>query len=134
MEKLIRSRFARLSLATVLLGAGIWAFFPYLAYRVSSSAFVNAELVRVTAPFSGEVARHLPAKGELIDGGSNTKLIEAQRADRRTLVGLQQQYAVTDAQVALAAAQLEEVTSLLWRKLGVSYLINHQQTGRDVPA
>lgn len=111
MEKVIRSRLARLALAGVLLSTGVWAFLPYVAYRVASSAFVNAELVRVTAPISGEVARDLPAKGSLVDGASQTKLIEALPPDRRALVRLQQQDATAQAEVTLAEAQLGEVNA-----------------------
>jgi multidrug resistance efflux pump len=111
MEKVIRSRLARLALAGVLLSAGFWAFFPYLAYHVASSAYINAELVRITAPISGEVARDLPAKGELVGGTAKTKLIEALPPDGRTLVQLQQQHATAQAEVTLAAAQLAEVNA-----------------------
>ncbi len=109
MEKFVRSRLVRLSLASVLLATALWAFFPYLAYHVASSAFVNAELLRVTAPISGEVAHDLPAKGALMDGTTKTRLIEALPPDRRTLVRLQQQYATAEAQAALVEAQLAQV-------------------------
>src|SRR5258708_6516332 len=109
MEKLVRSRLVRLSFAFVLIGTGLWAFLPYVAYRVATSAFVNAELIRVTTPISGEVARNLPSKGTLVDGTATIRLVEAQRPDRRAVVTQEQQYAVADAQVALAAAQLDEV-------------------------
>ena len=67
VERLIRSRLVRLLLALVLIAVGVWAFLPHVAYRVASSAFVNAELVRVTAPMAGRLSRDLPRKGDIIE-------------------------------------------------------------------
>jgi hypothetical protein len=39
-------------LALVLIVVGAWAFFPHLAYRIAPTAFVNSELVQVTAPIA----------------------------------------------------------------------------------
>ncbi|HUN49528.1 MAG TPA: hypothetical protein VMU42_00350, partial [Candidatus Sulfotelmatobacter sp.] len=111
MEKLVRSRFVRLMLAAALIGLGAWAFLPYVTSRVASSAFVNAELVRVTAPIAGRLSRDLPTKGTLLDGVAKTPLIEALTPDRRHLVALEQQRAAVKAQVELATGQLAELAA-----------------------
>jgi hypothetical protein len=40
----------------------VWAFPPYVGYRISSAAFVYADLVWVTAPIAGRLTRDLPPK------------------------------------------------------------------------
>jgi hypothetical protein len=66
LQRLVRSRVARLGLAVALIALSAWAFIPYVGYRISSSAFVNAELVRVTAPIAGRLTRDIPRKGDFI--------------------------------------------------------------------
>ena len=77
LQRFVRSRPVRLALALTLMAVGGWAFFPYLAYRVAPSAFVNAELVRVAAPMSGRLTRDLPSKGYFINDAANVPLIAA---------------------------------------------------------
>ena len=60
IEHLVRSRLAQLALAGTLIALGAWAFLPHVAYRIAPMAYVNAELVRVTAPMAGRLARDLP--------------------------------------------------------------------------
>jgi hypothetical protein len=43
LQRFVRSRMARLGLAVALIALSAWAFIPYVGYRISSSAFVNAE-------------------------------------------------------------------------------------------
>ena len=66
LQRLVRSRIARLGLAFALIAVSAWAFLPYVSYRIASSAFVNSELVRVTAPIAGRLSRDLPRKGDFI--------------------------------------------------------------------
>ena len=86
VERLVRSRLIRLLLALVLIVVGVWAFLPHIAYRVASSAFVNAELVRVTAPIAGRLSRDLPRKGDIIEHSITVNLIETLSPDRRHLL------------------------------------------------
>ena len=50
VRSIISARGVRVAVALLLMGVGVWAFAPYVAYRVSSSAFVNSEISRVRAP------------------------------------------------------------------------------------
>ena len=59
LQRFVRSRVARLGLAASLIALSAWAFLPYVSYRISSSAFVNAELVRVAAPIAGRLTLSL---------------------------------------------------------------------------
>ena len=60
VERLVRSRIVRLMLAlSLLIALGAWAFLPHVVYRIAPTAFVNAELVRVTAPIAGRLATSL---------------------------------------------------------------------------
>ena len=100
----------RVVVSLLLIGISIWAFLPYMVYRVSSSAFVNAELVRVTAPITGQLASDLPRKGMFIDRRAIVPLIHSLAPDRRHLLALDQEYAVATERAALARAQLDEIT------------------------
>lgn len=109
MEKFVRSRFARLTLACTLIGFGAWAFLPYITYRVAPSAYVNAELMRITAPIRGQLSQDLPKKGEFVDGSTSTKLVDVLMPDRGHLVSLEQDHDVAKAQVDLATSQIAEL-------------------------
>ncbi len=109
LEGLTRSRSARVALACGLIGFGAWEFMPYLTNRVASSAYVNAEIVRVTAPIRGRLSAKLPGKGAFIAEDRPITLIEAQVADRRQLGVFEQQFAVAIAQIDLAKQHLTEI-------------------------
>src|SRR5580704_3520141 len=94
VDSLIRSRLVRILLALALIIVGGWAFFPHLAYRIAPTAFVNSELVRVTAPIAGRLSPDLPRRGEIIDRPMTVNLVEALSSDRRHLFDLEQQSAV----------------------------------------
>ena len=112
VERLIRSRLVRLLLALVLIAVGVWAFLPHIAYRVASSAFVNAELVRVTAPMAGRLSRDLPRKGDIIEHSITVNLIEALSPDRRHLMELEQQSVVAKDRANLAKKQIAEIETI----------------------
>src|SRR2546423_1119285 len=94
LQDIVRRRPVRLALALTLIAAAGWISLPYAVYRVASSAFVNAELVRVAAPISGRLTRNLPTKGVFIEKTASIPLIEALSPDRRHLLDLERQYAV----------------------------------------
>ena len=110
MEKLIRSRPLRIVVSVGMLAAGAWAFFPHVFHRVSSSAFVNAELVRVNSPIAGQLTADLPPKGTVISSADSLLLVEAHSPDRRQLAIYEQEHAVATARIAYAAAQLEQLS------------------------
>lgn len=83
-----------------------------MTHRVAASAFVNSELVRVTAPFAGQLAKTLPRQGDFIDSTRSLNLIEALSPDRRHLFDLQLQYAVAKQTSELAQRQLQEIAAL----------------------
>ncbi len=109
VERLVRSRMVRLALALVLIVVGVWTFLPHVVYRIAPTAFVNAELVRVTAPIAGRLSADLPRKGEIIDHSITVNLVKALSADRRHLLDLEQQSAVAKDRAELAKRQLAEV-------------------------
>lgn len=111
-ESFIRKRFARLALALLLMATAGWAFLPYVTHRVAASAFVNSELVRVTAPFAGRLTNSLPRQGDFIDSAKSVNLIEALSPDRRHLFDLQLQYALAKKTGELAQHHLQEIASL----------------------
>src|SRR5258707_12806723 len=110
LQRFVRRRPVRLALALTLIALGGWASFPHLAYRVAPSAFVNAELVRVTAPISGRLTRNLPTKGDFIQEAANVPLIVSLSTDRRHLFDLERQNAVAKDRAELAHQQLAEIT------------------------
>ena len=111
LERIIRSRFARLALSVALLGVGAWAFFPHLMSRVAPSAFVNAELTRVSAPISGKLLDDMPRTGTFFDRAGAVPLIEARALDQRQLLDLTNQFDIANNKAKLARAQLEEIAS-----------------------
>jgi len=109
LEQLLRSQRARIAVAAALIGFSFWAFLPYITSRVASSAFVNAELLRVTAPFNGQVARELPPQGTFIDHPTALRLVDALAPDRRHLSDLEQQAVSAKQHAELARKQLAEI-------------------------
>ncbi|MEA2981211.1 MAG: hypothetical protein QOF09_3034, partial [Alphaproteobacteria bacterium] len=86
-------------------------FLPYVGYRISSSAFVNAELVRVTAPIAGRLTREIPRKGDFIDQPAAVTLIESLSRDQRHLLDLVSRHALAKARAELARSQLTEIAA-----------------------
>lgn len=109
VEAVLRSRLARVLLAGALIALSIWAFLPHIAYRVAPTAFVNAELLRITAPMAGRLADDLPRKGDFIEQTRTLKLTETLAPDRRHLLDLEQQRAVAKDRAELAKRQLDEI-------------------------
>jgi multidrug resistance efflux pump len=109
VERLVRSRRARLLLAITLIGVGAWAFFPHVAYRIAPTAFVNAELVRVAAPMAGRLSSDLPRRGDIIDHTVTVNLTETLSPDRRHFLDLEQQGTIAKEHADLARRQLAEV-------------------------
>ncbi len=112
IERLVRSRRARLLLAVALIGVSAWTFFPHVAYRIAPTAFVNAELVRVAAPMAGRLSRDLPRKGDIIERTITLNLTETLSPDRRRFLDLEQQSTVAKDRADLAKRQLAEVAQL----------------------
>ena len=109
IETIIRSRLVRVLLACALIVVGAWAFLPHLAYRIAPTAFVNSELVRVSAPIAGRLSPDLPRRGEIIDRATTVNLVEALSSDRRHLLDLEQQSAVAKDRAGLAKRQLADI-------------------------
>ena len=112
IERFIRSRIVRRSLALGIIALSGWALLPYVTYRIAPSAFVNAELMRVTAPIAGQLSPDLPRKGEYFQRTRLVPLVEAHSPDRRHLMDLEQQLAVSAKRAELARRQLEEIAEL----------------------
>ena len=112
IEKFIRGRGVRIALAGLLIVAGAWAFIPYLSNRVSASAFVNSEIIRVTAPISGKLSESMPRPGEVTTQTKSLPLIQATSPDNRHLQDLQKQHAVAKENASLIERQLREVQNL----------------------
>lgn len=111
MIGLLKHRSTRVALAALLLAAGLYSFLPYLTHHVTTSAFVNAELVRVTAPIGGQVTGELPSEGAYFNKPSRVSLIAAVAPDRRQLLNLEQQLASDRQLVALHESQLAEIAA-----------------------
>jgi biotin carboxyl carrier protein len=112
IEGLVRSWRLRVTLACTLLVLSGWAFFPHIAYRIAPVAFVNAELMRVTAPIPGRLTQDLPRKGDTIDRATTLNLIDTLSPDKRHLLDLEQQAAVSKDRADLAKRQLDEIASV----------------------
>ena len=109
LQRFVRSRLVRLTLAIVLIAVSVWAFFPHVRYRIASSAFVNAELMRVAAPIAGRLTRDLPRKGDFVEKPASVTLVEALARDQRHLLQLTSQYNVAKEHASLLRKQLAEI-------------------------
>src|SRR5262245_9672495 len=109
LQRFVRNRMARLGLAVGLIALSLWAFLPYVGYRIASSAFVNSELVRVAAPIAGQLSRDLPRQGAYIGQSTDVPLVETRLRDNRHLLQLTRQHAVAKERAALAREQLAEI-------------------------
>jgi multidrug resistance efflux pump len=112
VERVIRSRRVRLLLAITLIGISAWTFFPHFAFRIASTAFVNAELVRIAAPMAGRLSRDLPRKGEIVEHAITVNLTETVSPDRRHFLDLEQQSTAAHDRANLARRQFAEVAKL----------------------
>ena len=106
------TRRVRVVLAILLIGLSIWGVAPYVAYRVSSSAFINAEMMRITAPIPGYLSSELPHKGEFINQASKLTLIKSYTVDRRQLVELESQQSAAKERATFDKKQLAEIATL----------------------
>jgi len=79
---------------------------------VSSSAFLNSEIVRVRAPIAGYAASGLPHQGEFIDHAATLPLIKSYAADHRRLLDLAGRQAAAKQLSELASKQLVEIAGL----------------------
>ena len=111
LQRFVRNRAARLGLAAALIALSVWAFLPYVGYRIASSAFVNAEIMRVTAPIAGRLTSDLPRKGDFIDHNSTVVLIETLSRDQGPLLHLSSQRTVATERAELARKQLAEIAA-----------------------
>lgn len=112
VRSILGFRIARIALALLLIGMSVWAFAPYVTYRISSSAFINAEIMRITAPISGYLTHDIPRKGQFIDHPSRLTLIQSYAVDRRRLLDLEGRQTVARERAKLASKQLADVTAL----------------------
>ena len=112
ISSIISARRVRITLALLIIAVSAWAFTPYVAYRVSSSALLNSEIVRVRAPIAGYAASGLPHQGEFIDHAATLPLIKSYPADHRRLLDLEGQQAAAKQLSELASKQLVEIAGL----------------------
>ena len=109
LQQFVRSRTVRLGFAVTLIAVEGWAFLPLVTNRVSSSAFVNARLLRVTAPIAGRLSSELPQKGEFIEQSRTLALIEALSSDGRKIVHFDSQNVAAKGRADLARKQLAAI-------------------------
>jgi multidrug resistance efflux pump len=109
MEKLFRSRVARAALAAAVIAAGVWGFAPYILKDVATSAYVNAELTRVTTPVAGVLTDGLPQEGAYLARDARMQLVTARTPNRARLDDLEQQATLAASTVELMEAQLAEI-------------------------
>jgi len=95
--------------AAVLTVAAVLA--PYAINHVSSSAYVNAELVRVHAPIAGSLDERLPEDGAFIAEATRIPLLEALAPDRGRLIELESERAANTELTALLTAQVAEISA-----------------------
>ena len=122
VKAIIGNRRVRIGLALGLIAVSVLVFAPFLTYRISSSAFLNAEILRVTAPIAGQLSDELPPKGQYIPQRSKLVLIKSHTVDRRRLLDLERQLAEANEKINITGQQLAEIAGLdreLEQRIGV---------------
>ncbi len=109
MEQVFKSRTLRAVIAAGLVAFGLWGFAPYVFKDVASSAYVNAELMRVSTPVAGVLSTRLPASGSYLRQEQRLHLVTARTPDRSRLDDLERQAATADATAAMMGDQLAEL-------------------------
>jgi multidrug resistance efflux pump len=109
IRSVISARASRIAFAIVLIALGLWAFAPFASYRVSSSAFINSEVMRITAPIPGYLSSELPHKGQFISQPETLTLIKSYAADRQRLLEMEGQQATATERADFAKKQLAEI-------------------------
>jgi multidrug resistance efflux pump len=112
VRSIIGARRTRIALAALLIGLGVWAFMPFATYRISSSAFINSEVSRITAPIPGYLSTELPQKGRYIAAPEKLQLIKSYAEDRQRLLEMEGQQSAANGRAALAQKQMEEIRAL----------------------
>jgi multidrug resistance efflux pump len=97
--------------ALVLIALVAWVIAPHIGYRIATTAYVNAELQRVSSPIAGELAGALPQKGEVIEASTKRTLVVAFSQDQRTFLRLAGQIASAKERADLERAQLKEIAA-----------------------
>ncbi len=111
VERIIRSRMARVALAASMAATGLWAFAPYLLSDIGEEAYVNAPLIRLVSPIAGTVTDTLPPVGTYLDRSRIMRLVTARSIDTNALGALVGQRAALAAGLNLATRQLAELIS-----------------------
>jgi hypothetical protein len=125
VQQFVRSRTVRLGFAATLIAVAGWAFMPLVTNRISSSAFVNARLLRVTAPMAGRLTSELPQKGEFIEHPHTLTLIEALSSDGRQIVHFDSRNVAAKGRADLARKQLAAIA------IADAELVKRMQIFRD---
>jgi multidrug resistance efflux pump len=111
LDRILRSRFARLTLAFLLIALSVWAFVPYLVYHIAASAFINADLIRVTAPLTGKLTESIPHRGIYLERPVAVSLIEAISPNRANVHELERQYTLARESSELIKRHLQDISA-----------------------
>jgi multidrug resistance efflux pump len=110
LQRFVRSRIVRLTAAVSLIGLVLWAFAPYIGFRISSTAYVNADLERVSTPIAGKFEDPLMLeKGSYLATATEARFVVAFSQDTRTLLHLGRQIAAAEKRAVLERRQLAEI-------------------------
>ena len=104
-----RLRSLRILLAVALLIAAAFAFAPQLLNRISTSAAINTDMLRLTAPMNGLASPDLPDPGRRVRRGEEIQLVRELVLDERELRRLSQEL---DGQRARARRLRESLAAL----------------------
>ncbi|UZW56993.1 HlyD family secretion protein [Sphingobium sp. JS3065] len=107
VQRLLRARYARILLATGLIGIGTMGFAPYILNDVSTQAAINAPLIRLTAASDGTVA-NLPADGRYFDRTTAITLLNLSQ-DTGQVADLKAEAELAQTEMALSQRQLAEL-------------------------
>ncbi|MGD2132580.1 MAG: HlyD family efflux transporter periplasmic adaptor subunit [Maricaulaceae bacterium] len=111
MVRLFQGQKVRLAIAAGLVAIVAIAVLPYFLNYVSYSAYVNAELYRISAPIPGTIVQPLPPDGAFIREDRSLRLVEAVAPDRNRLAELEQEQAAARTRLTLARAHLAQINA-----------------------
>lgn len=99
----------RIGLAVVLFSVVLWGVAPWFTHRISSSAVINAEIIRYASPIPGIADPALPEPGRVLAAGSELPLVTRLITDERDRLRAQAELAQVRSRISRARDMLRRL-------------------------
>jgi multidrug resistance efflux pump len=104
--------FFRITVALILLAIAVVALSPYATSYVSTSAVVNAPLIKVNAPFNGEIVTPTKSVGMAIQNGEQLFVLQNARSQKLDLQTKQTELNALSGEIVGMETQMKDLNAL----------------------